>query len=138
MAERDSDRTPALEREARMSVDSTRHVMERYFTAMGRDEDFASFFDESVTWLMVDSGQLISGPSAVRDYIVRLHATMTGGEAGEMVVADGHVYLEGSAFNANAEHPDGLSYCLVYDVTDDQITAARCYGSLAILMSTPH
>jgi hypothetical protein len=118
-----------------MSVSETLDLMERYFGAMGRGEDFSIFYDEGVSWLMVDSGQLVSGGPAVRDYVVELHAKMTGGEAREMVVADGHVYLEGSSFNASPEHEDGLSYCLVYDVTGDRITAARCYGALATLLA---
>ena len=116
-----------------MSVDSTRRVMERYFDAMGRDEDFSRFFSADVTWLTVDSSERVSGPAAVRQYILDLHARMSSGEQRALDVSDGHAYLEGSDVNGDP----GLVYCLVYDVSDDQITAIRCYGTLATLTAQP-
>lgn len=117
-----------------MSVAGVQAVMDRYFAAMGAGEDFAELFDEDVTWLMVDSGQEVRGPTAVRTYLDVLHAKMSSGDNRELVVAEGHAVLEGSSVNAGGDHGSGLAFCLVYDVTDTRITAMRCYGSLARLM----
>ena len=116
-----------------MSAQSTRDVMDRYFAAMGADEDFSPFFTGDVTWTMVDSGQQVRGPAPVRAYILDLHERMSGGEQRELVVADGHALLEGSSAAPGGAHPD-LTYCLVYDVGDGRISAMRCYGTLARLM----
>ena len=121
-----------------MSVSSTRTVMDRYFKAMGAEEDFARFFDDDVTWLMVDSEQEVRGPRPVRDYINELHSKMRTGNQRDLVVADGHAILEGDAVNAGNGAGSGLAYCLIYDVGADSISAMRCYGSLARLMPRPN
>ena len=117
-----------------MSVDSTRSVMERYFAVMSADGDFSPLFEDDVTWLMVDSGHEVRGAASVRDYLLELHGRMQGGNQRPLVVTEGHALLEGSAVNAGGEHGPGLAYCLVYDVSDDRISAMRCYGTLARLM----
>jgi len=116
-----------------MSADSTRSVMERYFDAMGHDQDFSRFFSADVTWSMVDTSEQVSGAAAVRQYILELHGRMSSGEQRPLDVTDGHAYLEGSAVNGDP----GLAYCLVYDVSDDRITAIRCYGTIATLVPHP-
>ena len=120
-----------------MSVSSTRSVMDRYFNAMGAEEDFSRFFDDDVTWLMVDSGQEVRGPGSVRGYLNELHSKMLTGAQRELVVTDDHAFLEGDAVNADDGPGSGLAYCLVYDILDGRITAMRCYGTLARLMSDP-
>jgi len=123
-----------------VSVSNTRSVMNRYFEAMGAEEDFSRFFDDDVTWLMVDSGQEVRDPGPVRDYILELHNRMLSGHQRDLVVTDGHAFLEGYSVNAGGRE-SGLAFCLVYDVSDDRISAMRCYGTLADLMpraeSTP-
>ena len=121
-----------------MSVSSTRTVMDRYFQAMGAEEDFARFFDEDVTWLMVDTGQEVRGPGPVRYYLNELHSKMLTGNQRDLVVTDGHAVLEGDGVNAENGAGPGLAYCLVYDVGADSISAMRCYGSLARLMANPN
>ena len=117
-----------------MSVAGVQEVMDRYFAAMGAGEDFSELFEESVTWLMVDSGQQVRGRAAVRTYLDTLHAKMLSGDNRELVVTHGHALLEGSSVNAGGDNGAGLAFCLVYDVSDSRITAMRCYGSLARLM----
>jgi hypothetical protein len=117
-----------------MSVADAQTVMDRYFAAMGAGEDFSELFEESVTWLMVDSGQEVRGRAAVRAYLDVLHGRMLSGDNRELVVTDGHALLEGSGVNAGGEDGSGLAFCLVYDVGDSRIEAMRCYGSLARLM----
>jgi hypothetical protein len=117
-----------------VAISTTQSVMDRYFAAMGAEEDFSKFFDEDVTWLMVDSEQEVRGAGPVRDYILELHSRMLSGDQSELVLADGHAFLEGSRVNADDEAGPGLDFCLVYDVRDDRISAMRCYGTLARLM----
>ena len=117
-----------------MSAGSTQNLMNRYFAAMGAGEDFSRFFDADVIWLMVDSGQEVRGPTAVREYILELHDKMHAGDQRDLVAADGHAFLEGTSKHGSAGAAD-LTYCLVYDIMNDQISAMRCYGTLARLMS---
>jgi hypothetical protein len=123
--------------EAIVSVAGTQSVMERYFSAMGADDDFSRFFSPDVSWLMVDSGDEVRGPGPVRDYILRLHARMSSGDQRPLVVTDGQAFLEGDGVNVVQGDGPGLAYCLVYDIRDDLIAAMRCYGTLARLMADP-
>lgn len=122
-----------LTRTVAVSVASTQDVMDRYFAAMGAGEDFSRFFDADVTWLMLDSGQEVRGPTAVRDYILELHNAMHGGDQRELVVADGHALLEGTSWADAACTGPELTYCLVYDIANGQIQEMRCYGTAAQL-----
>lgn len=119
-----------------VSVSTTQGVMDRYFKAMGAGQDFSRFFDDGVSWHMVDSGQEVRGPGPVRDYILELHDRMLTGQQRTLVVTDGHAFLEGHSVNPGDGNGSGLAYCLVYDVIDDRISAMRCYGTLADLMPT--
>ncbi len=120
---------------AHMSIDQTQRTIECYFEAMGSGEDFSRFYSADVTWSMVDSGEKVTGPSAVRDYIVALQGRMFGDLKRDLVISDGHACVEGDCVDV----PGGIgarhTYCLVYDVDNDRITAMRCYGSIARLMS---
>jgi len=107
--------------------------MDRYFAAMGKHEDYAVCLDDDVTFLMVDNGQEIRGPAVVRDYINELHSKIRRQTLHDLVVTDGHAYLESHSVNADGANSPGLAFCLVYDVSDDRITAMRCYGTLAEL-----
>ena len=121
-------------KEGNVSASSTQSLMDRYFASMGAEGDFSQFFEEDITWLMVDSGHQVRGAAPVRDYILDLHSRMHGGNQRPLVVADGHALLEGDAVNAGDGIESGLNYCLVYDVSEHHIAAMRCYGTLARLM----
>jgi hypothetical protein len=121
--------------EGTMTVPGTQSVMERYFSTMGADEDFSRFFAENVTWLMVDSGEEVQGAGPVRDYVLQLHSRMESGDQRPLVVTDAQAFLEGDRVNVSDDNSTGLSYCLVYDVSGDLITAMRCYGTIARLMA---
>ena len=118
-----------------MSVDATRALMDRYFAAMGAGQDFAPFYADDATWTMVDSGQVVRGAPAVRDYVLDLHARMRGGSQGPLVVAHGLALLEGDSVEPPDGAGPGLFYCLVFEVREDRISAVRCYGSPARLMA---
>jgi len=120
-----------------VSVAESSAVMHDYFGAMDRDEDFSVSFTEDVTWLMMDTGQEVRGPSAVRDYILELHAKIVSQQSGELVVSDHHAYLEGLSVRTGEEGSPAYSYCLVYDLQGSRISAMRCYGTLAALMASP-
>jgi hypothetical protein len=111
-----------------MSVEKTQRTLDRYFGLMGRDEDFAECFTADVTWVIADTGEVIEGPGAVRDYIIALHTRMADTQGRRSVVGDGFVYLEG---DCAATFPTGdrrINYCIAYDMRDDLIAAMRCYG----------
>ncbi len=118
-----------------MSVDETRATMDRYFDAMDKDEDFSRFFTDDTTWTMVDTGQEIRGPHPVRDFILDLHGRMVDADGRDLVVSDGHAYLEGGAADPSGGARPRLHYCLVYDLDAGRISAMRCYGTLATLMA---
>jgi hypothetical protein len=119
-----------------MSVEQTNKLLHRYFNAMGNDRDFSEYYAEDVTWVMVDSGQTVHGPSAVRDYILELHSKMFDHKQRDLDVTDGHAYLEGSAVAEPGGTGPRFTYCLVYDLDAERISATRCYGTLATLMLT--
>jgi hypothetical protein len=117
-----------------VTVPGTQSVMDRYFSAMGADEDFSRFFAEDVSWLMVDTGEEVRGPGPVRDYILQLHDRMESGDQRPLVVTEAHAFLEGDRVNVTGGSDIGLAYCLVYEVSGDLISAMRCYGTIARLM----
>lgn len=118
-----------------MSIDQVRRTMDGYFNAMGRGEDFSKFYTADVTWIMMDSGQQVHGPSAVSDYVSALHGRMFGHRQRRLVVADGHAYLEGDCVDQPDVTEPRYVYCLVYDLDGDRIEDMRCYGSIARLMT---
>ena len=118
-----------------MSLDQTQRTMDRYFDAMGRGDDFSTFFAPEVTWIMMESGQEVRGPAAVRDYILVLHGKMFGHQQRALAVSDGHAYLEGDCVGVSDGTGPRYDYCLVYDLGVDRITAMRCYGAIARLMA---
>jgi len=119
-----------------MSVDQTQAVMDQYFKTMEADEDFSASYAEGVSLLLVEPGQVVRGPTAVRNYFLALHAKMLSGEQPQgLVVTDDHAYLEGASVNAEGSDP-GLAYCLVYDIEGGQIVAMRGYGTLTRLVDS--
>ena len=111
-----------------MSVEKTQRTLDRYFGLMGRDEDFAECFTADVTWVIADTGEVIKGPDAVRDYIIALHTRMADTQGRKSVVGDGFVYLEGDCTATVPSSGRRISYCIAYDMSDDLIAAMRCYG----------
>jgi hypothetical protein len=115
-----------------MSVEQTQQVIDRYFEVMGAQGDFSEFYVEGVTWVMVDAGVEVLGRSAVRDYVIALHSQLYDARTRSMVVSDGAAYLEGDCINSQ-RHAPRISYCVAYDLTDDRITAMRCYGTFGAM-----
>jgi len=111
-----------------MSTDSTQATMDRYFDLMGRESDFGVCYSSDVTWLIADTGEVIAGRRAVRDYVVALHATFVDSHTRRYLVGDDHVYLEGDCAAVPSEAGDRTCFCVAYDLVDGAITAMRCYG----------
>ena len=118
-----------------MSSDRSQRVMDRYFELMGRDADFSSCFTKDVTWSVVDTGAVITGPEPVRDYIVDLHAGLLDWQSRTFVVGEDHVFLEGDAATADGG-TDRAHYCVAYDLDGELIAAMRCYGPGAARRAT--
>ena len=115
-----------------MSVEQTQRTLDRYFDLMGKDEDFAECFSADVTWLIADTEEVVRGPSAVRSYILALHARMADSRGRKTVVGDDYVYLEGDCAASVPDNGSRINYCIAYTVKGDQITAMRCYGLGAV------
>jgi hypothetical protein len=116
-----------------MSVEQTQQVIQRYFEVMGAEGDFSEFYVEGVTWVMVDTGFEVRGRSAVRHYVVALHSQMSDGHTRSIVVSDGAAYVEGDCINSQQTDAPRISYCVAFDLTDDRITAMRCYGNFGAM-----
>ena len=52
-----------------MSAEQTQHTMDRYFELMGRGADFGACCSADVSWLVADTGEVIRGPGAVREFV---------------------------------------------------------------------
>ncbi|GAA1979811.1 nuclear transport factor 2 family protein [Microbacterium pumilum] len=111
-----------------MTVVDSQRAMDRYFNLMRQGIDFDACYQEDVTWLVADTGDVIQGAHAVRDYVVALHASLTDLRSTKLVVGEDSAYLEG---DCAAQAPGTVGrdhYCVAYDVQDDLIVAIRCYG----------
>ncbi|WP_433303630.1 nuclear transport factor 2 family protein [Actinoplanes sp. CA-030573] len=117
-----------------MSVDQARQTMSDYFHAMGDGADFAAFYTGDVRWVMIETGREAHGPAAVRNFVLALHGRMYDHRQRELVLADGHAYLEGDCTDRPGATEPRFVYCLVYDLAGDRIADMRCYGSIARLM----
>ena len=111
-----------------MSIDHTQEAMHRYFDLMGEGADFAECYTADVSWLVADSGEIIQGAAAVRDYVIALHASRADWRTHTYVVGPDHVYLEGDCADVGSDHNARTRYCVAYDVEEGRIHAMRCYG----------
>jgi hypothetical protein len=116
-----------------MGEQATQAVIDRYFKRMGAGEDFADCYASDVTWTTFDDGSQIQGPGQVREYLNALHGNMDDAQTRRLIFADSIAYLEGDCADSGTGGGNRLAYCVAYDVTDDKITAMRCYGAIAHL-----
>jgi hypothetical protein len=116
-----------------MTIEQTKRTMDGYFEALG-GEEFADCFADDVTWTTMDTGSVVRGRVPVRDFIIALHERMSGGGSQECVASKRQAFLEGDCYDAQATTERLLSFCLVYDLDGQVITAMRLYGSLATLL----
>jgi ketosteroid isomerase-like protein len=119
-----------------MSFEETQRTIDHYFDLMSRDGDFGECYTADVTWTMTDTGDQVSGPPSVRDYLVALHTKMLDAPTRRIVVSEGHAYLEGDCLGAPTGTSSRIFYCVAYDIADGRITAMRCYGPIADLAAS--
>ena len=115
-----------------MKPAETRAVIDHYFDLMGRGEDFATCYADDVHWTTFDGGATVVGPAEVRDYLTALHQNMPDIQTRPIVYADETAYIEGDCADPRGADSDRIAFCIVYDVAEGVITAARCYGALGL------
>jgi|tagenome__1003787_1003787.scaffolds.fasta_scaffold20384936_2 steroid delta-isomerase-like uncharacterized protein len=127
-----------------MAHDQTRATMDAYVTAVVERGDFAQFFAPDVVWTTVETGEVIRGRDAVRDYIVAMHTVLFDAhpEPVGMLVGDDHAVLE-AVFVGTHEaefagvpatgRPVRVPYALIYRVRDGLISDLRAYLPIAAL-----
>ena len=121
-----------------MSTDGTRSVMDGYVGALLEGGDFARFFADDLVWTTTETGEVITGREAVRDYILAFHtqAFAARPEVKNVVVGDAGAVLEADFVGTHTGEFGGVAatgatlrvpYCVAYDVAGDRITALRAY-----------
>jgi ketosteroid isomerase-like protein len=116
-----------------MKAMETRAVINHYFDLMGRGEDFATCYADDVRWTTLDGGTIVSGPTEVRDYLMRLHRNMPDIRTRPRAYADGTAYVEGDCADPRRTGADRIAFCIAYDVANGAIASARCYGAIGFL-----
>ena len=121
-----------------MSMDATRKVLDGYLAALLDGGDFSRFFADDVEWTMSETGEVVTGRDAVRDYIIAVHthAFTARPEVRNLVVGDGVAILEAYFVGTHTGEFGGIAptgatlrvpYCVAYDVAGGRITALRGY-----------
>jgi len=121
-----------------MSRDSTRAVMDGYLGALVEGGDFARFFADDAVCTTTETGEVVTGREAVRDYILAVHtqAFTARPEIRNLVVGDAGAILEADFVGTHTGEFGGVAptgatlrvpYCVAYDVAADRITALRGY-----------
>jgi steroid delta-isomerase-like uncharacterized protein len=134
-----------MTREAGMSSNPTRQVIDSYLEALLSRGDFAAFFAEDVRWTTMETGEELRGREQVRDFIAVLHTQIFDArpEVRSILAADGAACLEADFVGTHTAEFAGIPatgakvrvpYCVVYDVEGDQITALRGYLPLGVLV----
>ncbi len=128
-----------------MSVETSERVLREYGEALLSRGDFSRFFTDDVVWTTMETGDVIRGREAVRDYIVAMHTTLFDARPviRNTVVGDTFALLEadfvGKHVGTVGDVPATgkqveVSYCVVYDIDGDRIRALRAYLPMAALM----
>ena len=129
-----------------MSVESTTEVMNDYLDALLKQEDFGRFFADQVVWTTTETGDVVTGRDAVRDFIVAFHtqAFEARPEIKGLTVGDGHATLEADFVGRHTGDFAGIAatgaelrvpYAVCYDVADGTITALRAYLPINLMVA---
>jgi predicted ester cyclase len=121
-----------------MSLEATTQTINSYLNALFNGGDFGQFFADDVRWTTMETGDVIQGREAVRDYIVALHRDLFDArpEVRNVAIADGLAALEADFVGVHTGEfagiaPTGtavrLPYSVFYDVGEKGITALRAY-----------
>lgn len=128
-----------------MSAETTERVLREYGEALLSRGDFGRFFSDDVLWTTMETGQEIRGREAVRDYIVALHTTIFDARPviRGTVTGDGVALLQADFVGRHIGEIAGVAptgrdvkvpYCVVYDISGEQISALRAYFPIATLL----
>jgi steroid delta-isomerase-like uncharacterized protein len=129
-----------------MSVDETRQVVGEYLDALRGGGDFGAFFADDVRWTTMETGDVISGRDAVRDFIVALHTKLfdASPEFGRVVCDDGAAALEATFVGKHIAEFAGveatgadvrLPYSVFYEIEAGKMTALRAYFPITSLVA---
>ena len=121
-----------------MSVDATKGTIDAYLDALLHGGDFAQYFTDQVEWTTMETGDQVRGREAVRDFIVALHKELFDAhpELKNVIIGDGIAALEADFVGTHTGDFAGIAptgaplrvpYSVVYDLTDDGISALRAY-----------
>lgn len=128
-----------------MSVEETQQVVGDYLDALLGGGDFGAYFSEDVRWTTMETGDVISGRDAVRDFIVALHTKMfdAAPELGLLVCGDHSAALEATFIGKHIAEFAGveatgadvrLPYSVFYELEGGQITSLRAYFPITSLI----
>jgi predicted ester cyclase len=128
-----------------MSTETTERVLREYGEALLSRGDFARFFSDDVHWTTMETGHEIRGREAVRDYIVALHTVMFDARPviRGTVIGNGVALLEADFVGRHIGEIGGVpatgkdvsvSYCVVYEIRGENISALRAYFPVGALM----
>lgn len=126
-----------------MSVESTRRVIEQYWDS---DHSDTSMMADDVTFTVMASGDEHKTPDGVLQmlhyfYRIAFEAEAT---ADNLIISDGHAVWEGTFHGKHIGEFAGVPatnkevrvpLCVVYDVKEEQITGARIYFEMPVLMA---
>ncbi len=129
-----------------MSVDETRQVVGEYLDALRGGGDFGAFFADDVRWTTMETGDVISGRDAVRDFIVALHTKLfdASPEFGRVVCDDGAAALEATFVGKHIAEFAGvgatgadvrLPYSVFYEIEAGKVTELRAYFPITSLVA---
>lgn len=126
-----------------MSVESTRSVMDRFFSAEHSD---TSMMADEVVFTIMGTGQTHEGPEAVLgmlDYFYRVAFEATA-ETKNLIISSDHAVLEADFVGKHVGDFAGIPptqkevrvpLCVIYDVDGDLITQGRVYMEMPVMMS---
>jgi steroid delta-isomerase-like uncharacterized protein len=128
-----------------MTVDETRRVLGDYLDALLGGGDFAAYFADDVQWTTTETGEVISGADAVRDFITAFHTELfdASPEIGPTICGDGVAALEATFVGKHIAEFAGvaatgtqvrLPYSVFYELDDGKIMALRAYLPLSSLV----
>src|SRR3954471_4363666 len=128
-----------------MAVETTERVLREYIEALLSRGDYGRFFSDDVLWTTMETGEEIRGREAVRDYIVALHTMLFDARPvfRRTVAGDDVALLEADFVGRHIGEIGGVAptgrdvkvpYCVVYDISGEQISALRAYFPIAALL----
>ena len=114
-------------------------LMARYFADLA-DGDVARHLTEDVVWTNEETGERITGRTAVVGFVRALHVRMGELRTRTYIVGDDAAMIEGDCLpvapastNEGDASKERLPYVVVYDLTPGGIAAMRLYMSITRL-----